>query len=116
MCAKVEKILQTETTWDGAHLPQYPTGPAEISVLRITVPPHTKMSFHHHPVINCAYILQGTLHVTTKNGETHCFKAGEAMAEVIGTSHFGENRDDVPMQMVVVYAGVKGEAITIQDN
>ncbi|WP_312240861.1 hypothetical protein [Pantoea sp.] len=55
----VEKLLETEHSWDGALYPAYPTGTPQLSVLKITIPPHSSLDWHQHPVANAAYVQQG---------------------------------------------------------
>ena len=66
---KKETLLQTTKAWDGSTYKQYPAGQPQLSVLRITIPAHTTMQWHQHPVPNAAYVLSGELTVEKKNGE-----------------------------------------------
>ena len=36
-------------------------GLPQVTVLKITVPPHTALAWHHHPMISAAYVLSGQL-------------------------------------------------------
>ena len=38
-------------------------------------------------------------------------KAGDALVEMIGTVHYGENRGDEPAEVVMFYAGTEGLAL-----
>ena len=49
----VEILVQSDKSWnDGWLLPAYPTEPPQISVVKVTVPPHSKLKWHSHPSIN----------------------------------------------------------------
>lgn len=105
---KVEQLLKTDTSWDGASYKKYPDGKPELSVLKITIPPHTKMQWHTHPMPNAAYVLSGELTVVKKDtGETRHIKAGEVLPETVGTVHRGMTEDS-PAILIVFYAGSKG--------
>ena len=54
---QVETILQSTTSWDGTAYPAYPTGQTELTVLKITIAPHTTLPWHTHPMPNAAYVL-----------------------------------------------------------
>jgi quercetin dioxygenase-like cupin family protein len=105
---KVEQLLKADTSWDGVPYKKYPEGKPELSVLKITIPPHTKMQWHTHPMPNVAYVLSGELTVVKKDtGETKNIKAGEVLPETIGTVHRGMTEDS-PAVLIVFYAGNKG--------
>jgi len=108
------EILKTSSSWDGAALPRYPKGRPEITVLRITVQPGAEFPVHKHPVINAAVLLSGELTVSTTHGQSIHLKAGDAMAEVVHTWHYGKNEGKVPAEIVVFYAGTLGSPITLK--
>lgn len=110
----VETLAKTTKSWDGSTLPAYNQGQPEISVLKITIPPHTKLAMHEHPVINAGVMLKGELTVTTEKGEVLVLKEGEAIVEVVNKWHYGENKSDSDAVIVVFYAGVKGEGVTVK--
>jgi hypothetical protein len=39
-------------------------------------------------------------------------EAGDALAEVVNTTHNGRNVGDVPVRLVVFYAGAAGQGLT----
>ena len=69
---------------------------------------------HQHPVINAGIVLKGEITVTKKSGEKIILKAGDAIAEVVDQWHFGANTGDDPAEIIVFYAGVKNEPITVK--
>jgi len=105
---KIEKLAETSSSWDGTALPDYPEGIPLITILRYTFPPHMRLNPHYHSVINCAVVLRGALTIVAENGQEKTFRAGESLIEMIGTLHYGENRGDVPVEVIVFYAGKKG--------
>jgi len=49
-----ETLLRSSSSWDGKPYAAYPTGRPELSVLKITIPPHTALKWHNHPMPNAA--------------------------------------------------------------
>ena len=104
---KVEQLSKTSCSWDGAKLPNYPTSAPEITVVKYTIPPHKKLSWHRHLVINCGIILHDELTVVAQNGMEKTFTAGESIVEMVGTAHYGENRGSEAVEIVMFYVGTK---------
>ncbi len=110
---KIETLMQTGTAWDGSAYPRYPQGTPQFSVLRITIPAHTTMNWHSHPMPNVAYVLSGALTVEKKDGSvTRHFTAGQAVAEIVDVLHRGVTGDQ-PVELVVFYAGAQGQPLSI---
>ena len=61
-----EVLLQSSHSWDGQPYQAYPAGTPELSVVKITIPPHTSLPWHTHPIPNAGYILSGELMVEKK--------------------------------------------------
>lgn len=110
----VDVLAKTTSSWNGATLPFYPSGQPEVTILKITIPPHFQLPLHQHPVINAGVLLQGELTVATKGGKIHHLKAGDPIVEVVNTWHYGINEGDEPAEIIVFYAGIKGEPVTIK--
>ena len=100
-------------SWNGATLPAYPAGQPEITILRIKIPPGTRLDMHSHPVINAGVLLSGQLTVVSVHGERLHLRAGDSLIELVDTLHYGINDGAVPADIIVVYAGVVGKPITI---
>jgi len=111
---RTEVLLKTAASWDGDALPAYPEGQPEITILRITIPPHTQLPMHKHPVINAGILLKGELTVMTEGKQTLKLKAGDLIAELVNKWHYGKNEGDVPAEIMVFYAGIKDGAITVK--
>jgi quercetin dioxygenase-like cupin family protein len=111
---EVAVLAKSATSWEQSALPAYPRGKPEITVLRITIPGHSELPFHKHPVINAGVLTKGTLTVETDTGKKLHLKAGDALIEVVNQWHRGLNDADEPAEIIVFYAGVVGETITIK--
>ena len=109
----ITELVHSTKQWDREALPSYPSGQAEIKVLRIKIPSGVTLPWHYHPVINAAVILKGRLELYTKDGMTKSFGAGEALIEVVDTVHAGKAVGPDDVDLVVFYAGSKGMPTTI---
>jgi quercetin dioxygenase-like cupin family protein len=77
-------------------------------VLEISIPPHSKLNWHTHPMANKAYIVSGEITVEELGGtRKQHFVAGQVVAETVNTLHRGVTGDQ-PVVLIVFYAGVKG--------
>lgn len=110
---QVNVLAKTSKSWNGQTLPRYSLGKPEITILRISIPPHTDLAWHKHPVINAGVMIAGELTVITDKSDTLHLKAGDPIIEVVDTWHFGKNEGDEPVDIIVFYSGVKGKDITI---
>ena len=112
----VETLVKTSKSWDGVVLQSYMQGSPEVTILKITIPPKTKLALHEHPIINAGVLLKGELTVTTEKGEILHLKEGEAIVEVVNKWHYGENTGDTDSIILVFYAGIKNTPITIKEK
>lgn len=104
----VEKLLETEKSWDGVSYKKYPGGVPQLSVLKITVAPNTTLAWHEHPIPNAAYVLNGMLTVEKKaTGQKRQLVAGEVLPEMVDSAHRGYTGKE-GVTLVVFYAGQKG--------
>jgi quercetin dioxygenase-like cupin family protein len=110
---RVTQLLKTTTSWDDAPI-RYPTGKAEITALQIEIAPGGQTGWHEHPVPSFGYVLEGELEVTLASGAVKRLKAGEALAEVISTAHNGRSIGPKPLKLIVFYAGIAGEPLTLR--
>lgn len=108
---KSETILKTQQSWDGTPI-AYPAGQAEITGMLIEIAPQAETGWHQHPAPSFGYILQGQLDVRLKDGQVKQLKTGDAIAEVVNTLHNGRNNGDIPVKLVVFYAGVSNQQLT----
>lgn len=99
------KLLETTTSWDGTPLPHYPATQPKITILKFTVAPGTRVPMHRHTIMNFAVVTKGELTVIKKTGEEKIIRAGEAIAEVINSAHYGVNNSEEVLELIVFYAG-----------
>ena len=99
-----QENLSTTKTWDGAPI-HYPSGTAKVTGAIHTIPPGVETGWHMHPVPCFALILEGDLVIELKDGRTKKLKAGDTLAEVIGTLHNGKNTGKVPLKIAIFYIG-----------
>lgn len=111
-----ETLLKSTRSWDGETLPPYPDGQPEITLLKIVIPPGVRLPMHKHPYINAGILLKGELTVTTEDGQVVTLKGGDALVEVVGKLHFGANTGNEAAEILVFYAGIRGEPITIKED
>ena len=109
----VKQVESTTKQWDGAPLPDFPKGQAKVQILKITIPAGVTLPWHHHPVINAAYVLKGQLKVELLEGPSRVIRAGESLVEVVNTVHRGQALPDSDVEVVVFYAGTPGTPITV---
>ena len=111
---EVVTLAKTTKSWNGKELPKYPEGTPEVTILKITIPPKTRLPLHKHPEINAGVVLKGELTVISEAKDTLYLKSGDPIVELVDTWHFGRNDTSKPVELIVFYAGVKGTPITIK--
>jgi len=111
---QTEVLAKSGSSWDGNHLPDYPKGPPELTILRIKIPPGAQLPLHKHPFINAGVLLSGELTVITEDDRILHLKAGESIIEVVNTWHYGKNEGDETAEILVFYVGVLDAPITIK--
>ena len=111
--AVVHELVKSTTSWDGALLPAYPQGQPEVTILRIEIPPGTRLPTHFHPVINAGVLIRGELTVVSSDGPTLYLKAGDPIVELVNTPHYGLNEGDTMAEIIVFYAGQATQPITV---
>ncbi len=114
MKIKTTELICTSQSWDGAALPDFPQGHPELRVIRLDFPVGAKTGWHHHTVVNYGIVQQGDLTIVCQDGSERTFHEGEALVEVIGTIHRGENRGKKPVILNMFYFSAPGAEITIQ--
>ena len=107
-------LKRTSQSWDGVELPDYPVGKPELVVRRYVFPRGSKLGWHHHPVMNYGILQQGELTIIGLDGKETTVKAGEAVVEMVGTIHHGENRGDKTVVLDMFYISQKGTPIAVQ--
>ncbi|MDK9720351.1 MAG: cupin domain-containing protein [Rhodospirillales bacterium] len=110
----VETLAKSSASWNGTPLPAYASGQPEVSILRIRIAPGATLPMHLHPMINAGVLLSGELTVKTEKGDILRLKAGEAIIEVVDQWHSGVNAGKQPAEILVFYAGVAGQPLSIK--
>jgi quercetin dioxygenase-like cupin family protein len=111
----VQPILKTTKSWDGA-LIRYPEGQAEISGVIIDIAPGGETGWHLHPAPSFGMVLEGSLDVSLKDGKTKHLEKGDSMVEVVNTLHNGRNNGTTPLKLVIFYAGVEGQKLSVKEK
>jgi len=106
-------LVKSTTAWNGRSYEKYGEGRPELTVVRVTIPAHTRLPWHMHPMPNVGYILSG--HITVEDratGRKKVFREGEAIPEQVNAAHRGLT-DDEPVVIIVTYAGTAGQARSV---
>lgn len=113
---QVDVLVKSTQSWDGSDLPAYPDGRPEISIQRYHIPGNTTLPWHRHPVINAGVLLSGRLTVVTRDGARLELSPGDPIVETVETWHQGINEHEEPVELIVFYAGVVDEPLTVQEQ
>lgn len=113
---KAKVAMKESVSWDGAPYNSYPQGQPQLTVLEITIPPHTALPWHQHPVPNAAYVVSGELTIEDRTtGKSLKVHAGQAFAESVNSSHRGVTGDQEAV-VIVSYSGVEGTPLSVPDK
>jgi len=105
---QTEVLSRSSASWDGTPYQSYPSGTPELTVLKITIPPHATLPWHTHPMPNAGYVLSGVLTVEKKqSGLTKTLTAGQVLPEMVGGVHRGTTGAEGAV-LIVFYAGTGG--------
>ncbi len=105
---KSEVLLQSSESWNNQPMPSYLDGTPQCTILKITVPPHTRLDMHQHPMMNAGVVVEGELHVVDCDGNEITLHQGDPILECVGIMHYGENLTDNDTMLYMFYAGVVG--------
>lgn len=114
--AQIEKevLLERSESWDGTPYTAYPSGPPQLTLIRLKIPARTQLPWHTHPMPNAAYIVSGELTVETRaSGASRTLRQGQTLAEMVGTEHRGVT-GNTPVELLVFYAGTPGMPLSEQ--
>ena len=100
-------ILKTKNMSNGQPITYLKSDSPEVTVMTVELPPGAETGWHTHPVPVYAYILSGSLTIEVEGKKTSKFQAGDAIIEVVNTSHCGKNTGAVPVKLVVFYTGAE---------
>ena len=108
------ELLRTSRSWDGAALPDYPQGRPEIVTVKYEIPAGEKLGWHDHPVMNFGILVQGDLTIISQDGTEKTVHEGDAVVEMVGTIHHGENRGLKPVVLYMFYLSQLGLPLSVQ--
>ena len=108
------ELIRTSQSWDGAELPDYLQGRPELVAVKYEFPSGKKLGWHHHPVMNYGILVQGELTIIGLDGQTKVVHEGEAVVEMVGTIHHGENCGDKDVILYMFYLSQKDLPLAVQ--
>ena len=108
------ELIRTSQSWDGAELPDYLQGRPELVAVKYVFPAGKKLGWHHHPVMNYGVVAEGELTIIGQDGKEKTVREGEAVVEMVGTIHHGENRGTKPVVLYMFYLSQEGLPLAVQ--
>jgi quercetin dioxygenase-like cupin family protein len=108
------ELVRTSQSWDGVALPDYPDGEPELVAVKYVFPPGQKLGWHHHVSMNYGVLVQGELTIIGLDGQEKVVHEGEAVVEMVGTVHHGENRGEKPVILYMFYLSQKDLPLAVQ--
>ena len=113
---KVEstELIRTSQSWDGVELPDYFEGRPELVAVKYVFPAGQKLGWHHHVAMNYGVLVQGELTIIGLDGKTKVVHEGEAVVEMVGTIHHGENRGTKDCILYMFYLSQKDLPLAVQ--
>jgi quercetin dioxygenase-like cupin family protein len=107
--AHADILVKSDSSWNGKPYTAYPQGRPQLTVLKMTIPAHTALPWHIHPMPNAGYVLSGQLTIEDQaTGKKQTFQAGQAFTESVNDVHRGISGDQ-PTVLIITYAGTPGE-------
>ena len=110
---ETEELVRTSQSWDGAALPDYPKGRPELVAVKYEIPQGSKLGWHHHDAMNHGVLVQGELTIVAIDGTEKVVHEDEAIVEMVGTVHQGENRGKKPVVLYMFYLSQKGQPLSV---
>lgn len=120
----VKEVLKTTKSWNGSQLPGYSSGTTEFRVLKFKIAPGAKTTIHLHPSNGAGYLFAGELTMYATDDPHGSFadpkriketklSPGDAWTETVNTWHYGENKGNVDVEFVLIFAGTEGTPPTL---
>ena len=107
------ELIRTSQSWDGVELPDYLQGKPEIVGIKYEIPAGQKLGMHFHPVMNFGILVQGDLTIISEAGLEKTVHEGEAVVEMVGTVHHGENRGTKTVVLYMFYLSQEGMDLSV---
>ena len=108
------ELIRTSQSWDGAELPDYFQGRPELVAVKYVFPAGQKLGWHHHVAMNYGVLIQGELTIIGLDGKEKVVHEGEAVVEMVGTVHHGENRGTKDVILYMFYLSQKDLPLAVQ--
>ncbi len=108
------ELIRTSQSWDGVELPDYFQGRPELVAVKYVFPAGQKLGWHHHVAMNYGVLVQGELTIIGLDGKTKVVHEGEAVVEMVGTIHHGENRGQKDCILYMFYLSQKDLPLAVQ--
>jgi quercetin dioxygenase-like cupin family protein len=108
------ELIRTSQSWDGEELPDYFQGRPELVAVKYVFPAGQKLGWHHHVAMNYGVLVQGELTIIGLDGKTKVVHEGEAIVEMVGTVHHGENRGTKDVILYMFYLSQKDLPLAVQ--
>ena len=108
------ELIRTSQSWDGVELPDYFQGRPELVAVKYVFPAGQKLGWHHHVAMNYGVLVQGELTIIGLDGKTKVVHEGEAVVEMVGTVHHGENRGTKDCILYMFYLSQKDSLLAVQ--
>ena len=106
-------LFEADRSWAGTPYGSYPVGNADIKIVKIVIPPNSRLGSHTHPMPNIAYVHAGALTVKSEvDGLERQLKQGDFLAEMVNRPHYGYTGDE-GVELFLVYCGVAGQALSV---
>ncbi len=107
-------LLSTTTDVLGAPI-AWPEGEAQLTSAIVTMQPGQGTGLHRHLAPLFAWVLEGEITVSYRDaaGTVRTYRAGEALVEAHEVPHSGVVTGEVPLRLLVVFAGAEGVENTI---
>ena len=106
---KVTAVMKGSTTISGQKIEYPKTDRAEMASVLIEIQPGKENGRHMHPVPTYVHVLEGTMTVEFEDATRQTFEAGSGFLEAVNTVHREKNLGQVPLKLLVVFAGEEGK-------
>jgi quercetin dioxygenase-like cupin family protein len=106
---KVTAVMKSSTTISGQKIEYPKTDKAEMASVLVEIQPGKENGRHMHSVPTYVHVLEGTMTVEFEDGSRQTFQAGSGFLEVVNTLHSAKNLGEVPLRLLIVFAGEEGK-------
>ena len=104
----VTAVMKSSTTIRDQKIEYPKTDKAEMASILVEIQPGKENGRHLHSVPTYVHVLEGTMTVEFEDGSRQTFKSGTGFLEAMNTVHRAKNLGEVPLRLLVVFAGEEG--------